>query len=89
MEQVGRLRMRMNESELHISSLLGEKYYKSPHRSGLAIYVCPKDVSTTVATLAVQYGGADLRFRLAGEENLFRDCNCCCRSSREGQDQSR
>ena len=62
--------MRMNESELHISSLLGEKYYKIPHRSGLAIYVCPKDVSTTVATLAVQYGGADLRFRLAGEENV-------------------
>lgn len=57
----------MNESALHISTLLGEKYYKIHHPSGLAIYVYPKDVSTSVATLAVSYGGGDLRFRLAGE----------------------
>ena len=60
----------MNESALHISTLLGEKYYTVHHKSGLVIYVCPKDVSTTVATLAVNYGGANLRFRLADEEKF-------------------
>lgn len=60
----------MNESALRISTLLGEKYYTVHHKSGLVIYVCPKDVSTTVATLAVNYGGANLRFRLADEEKF-------------------
>lgn len=60
----------MNESGLHISPLLGEKYYKISHKSGLDIYICPKDVSTAVAALAVNYGGGDLRFRTSGEEDF-------------------
>lgn len=60
----------MNESALHISTLLGEKYYTLHHKSGLTIFVAPKDVSTAVATLAVNYGGANLRFRFADEEEF-------------------
>ena len=58
----------MRETALQISSLLGEMYYKIPHKSGLDIYVYPKDVSTTFASIAVNYGAADRQFRLAGEK---------------------
>ena len=58
----------MRETVLQISTLLGEKYYKIPHGSGLDIYVCPKNVSTTFASVAVNYGAADRQFRLAGEK---------------------
>ena len=60
----------MNESALHISNLLDEKYYTVHHKSGLDIHICPKDVSTTMAALVVNYGGGDLHFRLEGEESL-------------------
>ena len=60
----------MNESALHISNLLGEKYYTVHHKSGLDIHICPKDVSTTMAAMAVNYGGGDLQFRLDGEEEF-------------------
>ena len=58
----------MRETVLQISTLLGEKYYKIPHGSGLDIYVCPKNVSTTFVSVAVNYGAADRQFRLAGEK---------------------
>ena len=57
----------MNESVLRISALLGEKYYKVTHQSGLDIYVCPKDVSTAFAAVAVQYGGAYRDYRIGAD----------------------
>ena len=57
----------MNESVLRISALLSEKYYKVTHKSGLDRYICPKDVSTAFAAVAVQYGGAYCDYRVVTE----------------------
>lgn len=48
--------MTMNK-KLFESKLLGEKYYRIEHDSGLRIYVCPKDVCTTYAILCTGFGG--------------------------------
>ncbi|MBE6702625.1 MAG: insulinase family protein [Ruminococcaceae bacterium] len=41
------------------SELLGETYYRVTHASGLPVYVFPKEMSTTHALLAVNYGSVD------------------------------
>ncbi|MBR6727787.1 MAG: insulinase family protein, partial [Clostridia bacterium] len=45
-----------NQIKTYESELLGEKYYEIKHKSGLPIYVFPKEMSTTHALLAVKYG---------------------------------
>ena len=49
------------------NAVLGEKYYKIRHISGLDIYVFPKKLSTAYALFATRYGAADNCFRLAGD----------------------
>ena len=46
------------------SSLLGESYTKTKHRSGLTVYVFPKDLTTTHAILAAKCGSIDRCVRL-------------------------
>ena len=46
----------MSEFVLHESELLGECYYSTVHKSGLPIYVFPKQLSVTHALFAVNYG---------------------------------
>ena len=51
------------------NELLGEKYYKINHTSGLTIYVFPKEnYSTTYAVFGTKYGSIDTVFRKPGEE---------------------
>ena len=50
------------------NTLLKEKYYHFTHKSGLAVYVFPKDHSTTCAFFGVKYGSQDTQFRLCGDE---------------------
>ena len=57
----------MSEIKLYESNLLGEKYYRISHESGLKIYVCPKDVSTTFGILCVGFGGSVTEYSVAGE----------------------
>ena len=54
-------------SELFESKLLGERYWRTVHSCGLPIYVFPKDMSTTHALFAVNYGGADNRPDASGK----------------------
>lgn len=54
-------------SKLFESELLGERYWRTVHPSGLPIYVFPKDMSTTHALFAVNYGSADNRPDLSGK----------------------
>ena len=49
----------MSEFVLHESSLLGEKYYKAHHKSGLPVIVFPKKMSTVYAVMAVRFGAVD------------------------------
>lgn len=57
----------MNEIKLFSSSLLGEKYYKINHQSGLEIYVWPKEMSTTYGIFSVNFGGSVTEYELDGE----------------------
>ena len=45
------------------SALLHESYTRILHRSGLPIYVFPKEMTSTYAVLAVHYGSVDMKFR--------------------------
>ncbi len=54
----------MNEIKLFTSSLLGERYYKIEHKSGLNIYVWPKDMSTTYGIFSVNFGGNTTEYSL-------------------------
>ena len=58
----------MSERKTYRSDLLGEEYTLIRHKSGLDIYVFPKRLTTAYAVLATNYGAADTRFRLAGDE---------------------
>ena len=49
-----------------VSNLLGERYVRIDHESGLAIYIFPKALSTTYAILSARYGSVDRKFRLEG-----------------------
>lgn len=51
------------------NELLGEKYYKIDHTSGLTIYVFPKEnYSSSYAVFGTRYGSIDTAFRKTGEE---------------------
>ena len=52
------------------SELLNEKYYKVRHKSGLDIYVFPKDLATTYALIATRFGSTDNTFRIEGESGF-------------------
>lgn len=48
----------------------GETYYYTKHKSGLDIYVIPKDFATNYAVFATRYGAIDNCFKLEGEEDF-------------------
>lgn len=48
----------------------GEKYFHTKHRSGLDIYVIPKDFKTSFAMFSTKYGAIDNCFKLAGEKEF-------------------
>ncbi|MBQ7956660.1 MAG: insulinase family protein [Clostridia bacterium] len=53
------------------NDLLGEKYYKIKHTSGLDIYVFPKEnYSTAYAVFGTKYGSIDTIFKKSGEADF-------------------
>ncbi len=50
------------------SALLGERYVRIVHESGLPIYVFPKKLTTTYAVFAVNYGSVDNAFSEPGKK---------------------
>ncbi|MFA6948778.1 MAG: pitrilysin family protein [Eubacteriales bacterium] len=58
-----------NNYTVHENSYLHEKYYYIKHKSGLDIYVFPKDLSVSYALFGTKYGSVDNRFRLKGEKD--------------------
>ena len=52
------------------SALLGERYVRMEHRSGLPIYVFPKKLTTTFAYFAVRYGALDNAFQMEGDTDV-------------------
>ncbi len=53
------------------SDLLREEYKKVTHKSGLDIYVFPKNLATTYALIATRFGSTDNTFRLEGESDYI------------------
>ena len=49
----------MNNVEVFENALLGEKYYKFEHKSGLKVFVFPKDRQSASAILATEFGSID------------------------------
>ncbi len=58
----------MNNFEVFSSELLSEKYYKTTHKSGLEIYVYPKDMSTLYGILSVNFGGNITKYEKGGKK---------------------
>lgn len=58
----------MNKIIRFDSELLGESYYRIDHKSGLQIFVFPKDMSSTYGVFSVDFGGADVDYEIAGEK---------------------
>ena len=52
----------MSDRKTYKSALLEEGYEKISHKSGLDIYIFPKDLTTTYAIFGVKYGSINNRF---------------------------
>lgn len=57
----------MNDRITERTTDFGEKYYYTKHKSGLEIYVIPKDFATSFAMFSTKYGAIDNCFKLEGE----------------------
>ena len=53
----------MNNTSVFESSILGEKYYRVEHKSGLRIYVFPKERTGTYAIFSTRFGGAVSKYK--------------------------
>ena len=52
----------MNKIKEYINSFLGEKYYRIDHKSGLRVFVFPKERQSSCAILATEFGSSCNRF---------------------------
>lgn len=53
------------------NDFLAEQYDKIHHKSGLTVYVFPKELSTAYASITVPFGSLDNTFRFEDEEELL------------------
>lgn len=63
-----RMSGKMSNITEYKSSLLGEKYYKIDHDSGLKVFVFPKDLTTTYGVFSVNFGGSFIEYDKNGEK---------------------
>ncbi len=52
---------------------IGEEYYYVKHKSGLGVYVFPKEMGTSYAAFATKFGSVDYRFTTDGREVVLPD----------------
>ena len=64
-------RKRMSEALTVKNEFLREEYQRIVHKSGLSVYVFPKKLSTTYASISVRFGSLDNTFRFADEEEML------------------
>ena len=55
--------MEFKDMKIYENKRLGEKYYSIRHKSGLAVYIFPKDLTTSYALFGTSYGSLDNTFR--------------------------
>ena len=61
----------MSEHLIVKNEFLREEYHRILHKSGLTVYVFPKKLSTTYASISVRFGSLDNVFRFEGEEEAL------------------
>lgn len=54
----------MNNISVYESSLLGEKYFRIEHKSGLRVYVFPKERTGTYAIFSTKFGGSISKYKI-------------------------
>ena len=54
----------MAEYKVKENQMLNEKYYSFKHKSGLEVFVFPKEMTTSYAIFATRYGAVDNKFKL-------------------------
>ncbi len=62
----------MNDRITVSSELLKEQYTEIKHKSGLSVYVFPKNLTTSYAIIATKFGSVDNCFRVSGEKEFTR-----------------
>ena len=60
----------MKPTIIEKTNQIGEKYYYAKHKSGLDVYVIPKDFASSYAVFATKYGAIDNCFEIEGEGKL-------------------
>ena len=60
----------MADYKVKENTMLGEKHYSFKHKSGLEVYVFPKEMTTSYAILATRYGAIDNKFKIEGEDSF-------------------
>ena len=60
----------MDGMQIFENKSIGEKYYYKKHKSGLDVYLIPKDFSVKYALFSTKYGAVDNCFRLEGEKDF-------------------
>lgn len=63
----------MSAFVLKENKAIDEKYYYAKHKSGLPIYVIPKNHTTGYAVFGTNFGSVDNRFEIEGSEHLLPD----------------
>ncbi|MBE6571585.1 MAG: insulinase family protein [Ruminococcaceae bacterium] len=63
----------MSAFVLKENKAIDEKYYYMKHKSGLPIYVIPKNHTTGYAVFGTNFGSVDNRFKVNGKEHLLPD----------------
>ena len=59
-------------SNMHVkeNKMLGEKHYSFKHKSGLTVYVFPKQLVSSYAIFATKYGAIDNKFKLSTDKDF-------------------
>ena len=60
----------MSNYNVSQSQLLGEKHYSFKHKSGLEVFVFPKEMTTSYANFATRYGAIDNKFKLESDSEF-------------------
>ena len=60
----------MADYRISESDMLNEKHYSFKHKSGLEVFVFPKEMTTSYAIFATRYGAIDNKFKLDTDESF-------------------
>ena len=52
------------------NQMLGERHYSFKHKSGLEVFVFPKEMTTSYAIIATRYGAIDNKFKLENDDEF-------------------